>query len=149
MKDRIAFAARVGIGVLFVWSGLMKLVEPYQNFLAVVYTYKIVSGVPAQAVAIGLPWLEVLAGAFFAAGLWTRASCAALWAMNVSFLVGLGSAFARGIPLKDCGCFGEAARGMSPWVTFALDLVLFGAFAWFWFFDARPPKRSFDRLLDD
>lgn len=150
-KGRVAFPLRVAIGSLFAVSGFLKLIAPEEAFRAAVESYKILSGAPAGAAAIGIPWGELLGGVFLAIGLWSRASLAVLWALNSVFLAAVVSAIARGLSLKDCGCFGPAESGFSltPLQVLSLDAVLWLAFAWLFFGAASALRKgSVDSFLD-
>ena len=72
MKPKIFFTLRVAVAAVFIASGFMKLVEPYQNFLAVIYSYKILTGASAKWLALTMPWAELIFGVFLLFGLWTR-----------------------------------------------------------------------------
>lgn len=106
MKRWIFLVLRVLIACVFIASGFMKLMEPSQNFLAVVHEYKILFGWPAKAFAVSMPWIELVFGVFLLKGLWTRFSLAVLWLLNSAFIVALGSALWRKLPITECGCFG-------------------------------------------
>ncbi len=120
----VLFLLRVAAGALFIASGFTKLIEPYQNFLAVIHSYKIVSGEAAKAAAIGLPWVELILGAFLLKGLWTRLSAGALWLMNTAFFAVVASAIIRKLPIEDCGCFGESPVTLTLKQVLAMDAVL-------------------------
>ena len=124
---------RVLIGILFVVSGFMKLMQPYQNFLLTVHSYEILSGPAAEWFAKTMPWAEFLLGVFLILGLWLRPVIMGLWAMNTLFIAALASAMIRKLPLEACGCFGESFS-LKPnqmlWVDIGLWL-LFMAMAGF------------------
>ena len=99
---------RILIGVLFVVSGFMKLMQPYQNFLLTVHSYEILNGPLAEWFAKGMPWAEFMLGVLMILGLWLRPALLGLWAMNTMFIAALSSAMIRKLPLQECGCFGES-----------------------------------------
>ena len=55
-----------------------------------------------------VPWLEFLLGVFLVLGLWLRLTLKAQCLLTASFIVAVGQALLRHLPLEDCGCFGEA-----------------------------------------
>ena len=120
----VLFLLRVAAGALFIASGFTKLIEPYQNFLAVIHSYKIVGGEAAKAAAMGLPWAELILGAFLLKGLWIRLSAGALWLMNTAFFAVVASAIIRKLPIEDCGCFGESPVTLTLKQVLAMDAVL-------------------------
>jgi len=119
---------RVALGLLFFYSGFSKLIVPYQNFMYVIEGYQMLDHSVAMWVARTMPWVEVIGGLFLAAGLWTRAAAGVLWFLNWTFLVALGQALVRRLPIDDCGCFGEGIK-LPLWATFAVDCVLWVLFS--------------------
>lgn len=116
---------RVAVGMLFMASGYSKLLAPYQDFVAAIHGYRILTGAPALWLAIALPWAELAAGLYAMLGLWTRFSLTALWMMNLMFLAAVSSAVLRRLPLESCGCFGEGGFiHFSPHEILLLDLTL-------------------------
>ncbi len=147
MKERIFSLARIAVGAVFVVSGFMKLMEPYQNFLAVIYSYKMVAGEPAKLLAILLPWVEFLGGVFLVAGLWTRAAVGALWALNHLFLAAIISAVLRKLPIHECGCFGNSSVSLPLGKVLVLDIGLWFVFALLFFRSEDILFLSLDRRL--
>jgi putative oxidoreductase len=116
---------RLLLAVIFMASGFLKLVEPSANFLAVIHSYQVVTGFPARAFAEAIPWVELIAGAFLLAGLWIKFSTALLWVLNSFFIGIIAQAILRRLPVKDCGCFGEA------FLSFTLpQALIFDIFTW-------------------
>lgn len=115
------------IGALFLVSGFMKLIQPYQNFLLVVHNYQILNGLAAEWFARTLPWAEFVLGVFMVAGLWLRPVLLGLWAMNTMFIAALSSAMIRKLPLQECGCFGDTFSLPPQWML-AMDISLWLAF---------------------
>ena len=131
MKHSWPAGLRIALGLAFAVSGGLKLMQPSQEFLAVILKFQIIGGLPAQILSIFLPWTEFIGGVFLVLGLWTEAALGALWILNLLFILALGSALARRIPMKDCGCFGERFS-LPIWATFILDGVFWAAFWVFW-----------------
>ena len=103
----IYFLLRAAIGSVLLVSGFTKVIYPYQNFVYVIQSYQLLPGWAENLTAMVLPWIELIAGLFTILGLWTpRALRAALMLFSV-FIIMLGQAILRGIPLDHCGCFGE------------------------------------------
>ncbi len=118
---------RVVLGALFLWSGYLKLLDPWQNFQVVIEAYRLVEGEPVRVLAQVVPWLEALGGLFLIAGLYTRAAVLGLWAMNTLFLVALTQALVRKLPIHECGCFGDSFSLPLP-VMLVVDAVLWAGF---------------------
>lgn len=138
---------RAAIGVLFAVSGYLKLMAPYENFRASIMSYEMVSAPLADLMAQGLPWLELVSGVLLAAGLWGRLTLAAVWAMNSLFIVVLGSSMARGLLVKDCGCFGKAVT-LSPQQTLWMDIAIWAALLLIFLFPSAGYAYSLDRVYE-
>ncbi len=98
---------RIIIGSIFLVSGLGKLLSPYQNFLYGIQAYQILPSWVEVVTAQIFPWIELFVGVFIFLGLWTP------WALRGGlilfgiFVVVVGQALIRGLPLENCGCFGS------------------------------------------
>ena len=134
MRAKFFLFLRVAMGSVFVASGFIKLMQPYQNFLAVIQSYEILNGAAAVALAKAMPWAEFLAGVFLILGFWSRLSLLILWAFNTVFIGVVSSALIRKLPLQECGCFGDAFS-LQPaqvlWLDIALWLVFMCMAAYF------------------
>jgi len=148
VKDWIGLLARLVTGGVLVWAGALKLPEPRASVQAVA-AYDLLPVDLVRPVGYLLPIVEVLVGALLLLGLLTRAAAAVAGLLMLAFVVGIASAWARGLEI-DCGCFGgggydpdatskypwEIARDLGiavlagwlvirPHSRFALDSVLF------------------------
>ena len=120
----ILWALRLFLGGLFVYAGVLKVLDPAQ-FLVDIESYRLLPYVAAVATAFYLPWLEILCGA----GLWNRRTRrGALWiliALTVVFAVLITSAWVRGLDIS-CGCFGVSESNGSNYVWWLTrDLLIF------------------------
>ena len=70
----LTITVRLGLGCLFLWSGVSKIQLPH-NFLGDVYAYRLVSPVLGVFVALVLPWLELLVGACLLSGVFVTGAC--------------------------------------------------------------------------
>ena len=109
---------RMIIGLFFLLVSLEKLLEPYQNFLYVVQNYQVFSPPLEEMVARIVPWLEFFLGVFLVLGLWLQYALMALLGLISGFLMILGQAMIRGLPIGSCGCFGE-------WLSVPLPVMFF------------------------
>jgi uncharacterized membrane protein YphA (DoxX/SURF4 family) len=128
--------ARVVVGSVWVVAGLLKLPDPNENVRAV-RAYQLLPESVVPVVGHGLPILEVLVGLCLLLGLLTRVAAVVSVLLLVAFVIGISSAWARGLSI-DCGCFGggagpaENARAKYPW-ELARDvglLLLSGWLVW-------------------
>ena len=138
---------RIAVGTLFVFSGFSKLVASQADFLAVVLGYQVVYGAAAVKVAVVLPWVELMAGAFLAFGLWKRLALDVLWMLNTLFIGVIVSALVRGIAVQDCGCFGEGALSFSLPQVLVMDLGLWCVLALLAIKKQEVSRFSLDRLF--
>ncbi len=53
------------------------------------------------------PWIELIVGVFVFLGLWTSWGLRGALVLFGIFVVVVGQALIRGLPLESCGCFGE------------------------------------------
>lgn len=102
--DVVGIVARLVLGGVLLVAGAMKLPNLPGSALAV-RAYKILPYDVAVAVGYALPIVEVVAGALLVVGLFTRAAAAVGSLLMMAFIIGIASAWARGLSL-DCGCFG-------------------------------------------
>lgn len=111
---------RIIIGSIFLVSGLGKLLSPYQNFLYAIEAYQFLPSLVEFWVSQIFPWIELIVGVFVFLGLWTP------WALRVAlilfgiFVVALAQALIRGLPLENCGCFGEWLH-LKPQTVIVMD----------------------------
>jgi uncharacterized membrane protein YphA (DoxX/SURF4 family) len=101
----LATAVRLLLGGVFVVAGFLKLPDPDAAVRAV-RAYRLLPEVLVAPVAFGLPVLEVAVGLALLAGVFVRTAAIGAAVLLVVFLVGVGSAWARGLQI-DCGCFGD------------------------------------------
>ncbi len=114
------FLLRIIIGSVFIVSGLGKLLAPYQNFLYVIQAYQLLPSWAEVLVAQIFPWLELIVGVFVALGLWTSWSLRGAGILFGIFVVVVGQALIRGLPLENCGCFGEWIH-LKPQTVIVMD----------------------------
>jgi uncharacterized membrane protein YphA (DoxX/SURF4 family) len=137
-------AAGIALGAVFLYASLDKIAQP-SDFARIVYHYQVVGPsarlgyVPANLLAVALPWTEAAAGLLLIAGVWRREAAAVVSALLVAFLVAVGSALWRGIDIENCGCFTVegAGRQAGLWLLVG-DAVLLAVAA----FLAAAPTRA-------
>lgn len=109
-------AAAVALGAVFLYASLEKIAQP-RDFARIVYHYQVIGPsarlgyLPANLLAIALPWTEAVAGLLLIAGVWRREAAAVVSMLLVTFLVAVGSALYRGIDIENCGCFTVEGAG--------------------------------------
>ena len=101
-------AARVLLGVVWVWAAVAKMGDPAASVRAV-RAYELLPEWLAKGVGYGLPFLEIGLAVLLIAGLATRLAAVLSSTLLVVFLVGIISAAARGLQIE-CGCFGGGGQ---------------------------------------
>jgi len=147
--DAVGIVARLLVGGVWVVAGLLKLPDPAEGVRAV-RAYQLLPESVVPTVGHGLPVLEIVVGACLLLGVLTRPAAVLSALMLAAFVVGISSAWARGLQI-DCGCFGGGdnpaadAVAQYPW-DIARDvglLLLSGWLAW----RPRTPYAVDNRLL--
>ena len=104
MKDWFGLLARLVTGGVWIVAGALKLPHPAESVRAV-RAYDLLPEAVVPAVGHLLPVVEVVIGVCLVLGLLTRAVAAGSAVLFVAFIIGIASAWARGLSI-DCGCFG-------------------------------------------
>lgn len=118
-SDRRLWAStvvRVVLGLVMMYAGVAKLVDPSQALRAV-QAYRILPASLDDIVAVGLPLLEIAVGVLLLLGLGTRLAAAIAGGLMVVFIAGVASAWIRGFSI-DCGCFGGGGDVPTSNLTF-------------------------------
>lgn len=122
---------RISIGLLFVWSGLVKLTD-IEGFAEIISAYDLVPEGLLVPVAIGIPALELIAGLGLI--LDARGSLCIIFGLLVMFVFVLWFGILKDLDI-DCGCFSPADLREHSTLRSALfrDLWMIGAiFYLFW-----------------
>ena len=125
MKPRAiaGLVARVLVGAVLVYAGASKAAAPAEAFALVIGAYDVVPTSMTLPLAGLLPWVELLVGWALLLGVEAQAASAAAGAMTAVFLAAIASVLARGIPIPNCGCFGDAMH-FTPLHAFVFDSIL-------------------------
>jgi len=126
VHSRIPTLLRLALGVVFCYASLDKIVDP-AGFAEAVANYRLLPGALVPAMAIVLPWLELICGVLLILGRLTGGAAALVSVLMLLFIGALGLAMLRGIDIA-CGCFSNTATGSVPlWLDLIRDLVLLAA----------------------
>jgi uncharacterized membrane protein YphA (DoxX/SURF4 family) len=124
---------RLVLGGVWLAAGVLKIPDPAVNVRAV-RAYELLPEALVPLVGHALPVLEVLVGVCLLLGVLTRANAVLSGVMLLAFVVGIASAWARGLSIE-CGCFGggggpaENAAAKYPW-ELARDAGLLALALW-------------------
>jgi uncharacterized membrane protein YphA (DoxX/SURF4 family) len=121
----LATAARLLLGGVFLVAGLLKIPDPAAAVRAV-RAYRLLPETLVAPVAFGLPVVEVFVGLALIVGVFVRTAAIAAAVLLVIFLVGVGSAWARGLAI-DCGCFGGGGAVAKADTAYPAEVLRDGA----------------------
>ena len=130
----VALVLRVAVGCVFIFSGVVKGVDPYCTVIKI-GEYLHAMGIewlgPLSGVAcVALVSLEVALGVALVVGAWPRVVAPVVLAFNV-FYTALTLWLAVANPIGDCGCFGDVVV-LTNWQTFWKNVALAVASAVVW-----------------
>ena len=117
MLSWIGTLARLALGGVFLVAGALKVGDPEASVRAV-QAYRLLPTDVAEVVGYVLPAVEIGLGLLLLLGLMTRVAAVVALVLLVAFVIGVSSAWARGLSI-DCGCFGgggEVAPGATRYV---------------------------------
>lgn len=139
MKKIALNFARIFVGVLFIFSGLIKANDPlgfgyklqeyfdefrkiFMNFIGLNVEGSFFLSEMATGIAILLCVLEIVLGALLLFGFWSKR---VTWGLlgTIIFFTFLTFVSAYFKIVTSCGCFGDAIP-LTPWQSFSKDLVL-------------------------
>jgi uncharacterized membrane protein YphA (DoxX/SURF4 family) len=123
----LTLLARLVVGSVWIVAGAIKLGDTDASVRAV-RAYQVLPESVVPVVGRGLPAFEVVLGVLLIVGLGLRIVAVLSALLQLAFIIGIASAWARGIQI-DCGCFGGGgfdanATSKYPW-EIARDTGLF------------------------
>jgi uncharacterized membrane protein YphA (DoxX/SURF4 family) len=121
VKHWIGVLARLIVGVVDVWAGVVKFPDPAGN-VRQVRAFQILPEAVVPTVGHALPTVEILIGAMLILGLLTRTFAVLAGIFFVAFIIGIASAWARGLEIN-CGCFGSHGVPADPHRQYAVDIA--------------------------
>jgi putative oxidoreductase len=130
MKQYLWRAVAIIIGGLFIYAGVVKVIDPGE-FARDIDNYKMLAWQVSLWMGFYLPWLEILCGLALIARVLYRGSVFVLTALMVLFIVITIIAKARGLDIS-CGCFGHASKYLSFAWHLVLDFLLLGGLVLLW-----------------
>jgi len=119
--DLVGLLARLIVGVVLIWAGVAKVSRPALSARAV-QAFQILPFDVAGYVGYALPVVEIVVGLLLVIGLLTRASAAVGALLMVAFIIGIASAWARGLAI-DCGCFGGGGTIAAAQTQYPLEIL--------------------------
>lgn len=131
----LAVPMRLYLGGVFVMASLHKIAHP-GTFALDIATYNILHLSLINLMAICLPWIEIVCGAFMIAGYKSRAAAWLISGMMIMFMVALMIALSNGLDMS-CGCFASSSMSEedtissativrdSAWLILGLYILIF------------------------
>lgn len=132
-------AARLILAGVLAVAGGLKVTQPVQAVMAV-QAYEVFPPTLGQFLGYALPLFELALALLLLLGVATRMTALTVGALMAVFIVGIASAWARGLNI-DCGCFGSGGQlrpGESPSYLPEIlrDLLFLGLASWLAVFPA-------------
>ncbi|HSS45055.1 MAG TPA: MauE/DoxX family redox-associated membrane protein, partial [Thermoanaerobaculia bacterium] len=93
----LSVRVQLGLGAIFVVAAVGKIADP-PAFAHAIYSYHLVPGAAINAMALVLPWVELLAGLALFVGVWKRTAAGITGLLLLVFVVALSVNLARGNP---------------------------------------------------
>lgn len=118
------------IGGLFVYAGVVKIIDPVE-FARDIDNYKMLPWRAGVFLALYLPWLEVFCGLALITRLLYRGGIFIVTALMTVFIVASIVAKTRGLDVS-CGCFGHASKYLNFSWHLALDFALLIGLVMLW-----------------
>lgn len=112
------------IGGLFIYAGVLKVGDP-AAFAKDISNFHLLPWPLGVALALYLPWLEMICGAALFVGRLRFGAVAILTALTGVFIGATIAARLRGIDVN-CGCFGSASKDLTFGWHLAIDFAILG-----------------------
>jgi putative oxidoreductase len=105
----LTIRVQIALGLIFVIAALPKIVDP-PSFAHMIYNYKLIPFGLINAMALVMPWIELLCGLALILGIWTGTARTIIAALLLTFIIAVSINLLRGNAI-DCGCFDVTAAG--------------------------------------
>lgn len=115
--------ARIVLGAIYMYASFDKLANA-QAFADVISNYQMLPVQLVNAMAIFLPWVELIIGLFLITGKWVKGSLLIYTILLIIFIIALAQALIRGLDIS-CGCFSvEPSSTSEIWLRLIADIVM-------------------------
>jgi uncharacterized membrane protein YphA (DoxX/SURF4 family) len=112
---------RIGLAVVWLVSGVIKVSDHNQTYIAV-QAYDLLPSSISSVVAGALPFLELALGVLLLVGLGTRIAGVVSAVVLVAFIGAVAQSWARGLTI-DCGCFGGGGQVASGQTRYPQEIA--------------------------
>jgi putative oxidoreductase len=134
---------RVILGGLLALAGASKIGHP-AALASAIAGFRLLPAAIVGPLALALPYVELMLGAYLIAGLFTRVVAVICALQFLTYGAAIALAVVRHIP-ANCGCFGPNDAAVADWPHVGFDLVLSAASAFVAY--AAPGALAVDRRL--
>ena len=121
LPDLIGLLARLILGAVLAVAGGLKVTSPATSARAV-RAFQILPYDLAGYVGYALPVVEIVVGLLLVTGLFTRVSAVVGGLLMLAFIIGIISAWTRGLAI-DCGCFGGGGTIAASQTQYGRDVL--------------------------
>jgi uncharacterized membrane protein YphA (DoxX/SURF4 family) len=123
----MTLALRLILGITFLYAGIIKA-SASQAFAIALLPFTFIDSMWTGPLAVGLAWMEILAGVLILAPRIYEAGAAMIAGLCLVFIAVLSWALWNGY-IVSCGCFGEdmAPSAAKMLLTIGRDILLFAA----------------------
>lgn len=114
----LSLLCRVTVGQVFIFAGLMKVIDP-QSVAGAIITFDVISKENETLISLAahiLPWMEIIAGFLLIMGLFSRAAATIIMLMLAGFFLLIAHALDQTHPVI-CSCFGKLKMFCPPEIT--------------------------------
>tara|TARA_B100000945_G_scaffold55476_1_gene40799 strand:- start:208 stop:663 length:456 start_codon:yes stop_codon:yes gene_type:complete len=98
----LIFSFRVILGIIWIWASINKIQDP-AAFARAINNYHVIPFGLENAIAIFLPWLELIIGIFLISGILVNGASFISSSLLFLFIILITQAILRGFNI-DCGC---------------------------------------------
>lgn len=120
--DIVVLVLRLAIGLVFAVAGALKIGN-FDVLASQIAGFQLLPQVVTAPLALLLPFVELLLGAYLIIGLFTRYVAAFASFQLFVFAAAIASAVVRGLSAS-CGCFGPSDQTVTSWPEVARDVAL-------------------------
>jgi uncharacterized membrane protein YphA (DoxX/SURF4 family) len=118
----LSLGIRLFVGGYFVYAGIPKIIEPLA-FATSIGNYGLLPNAMINAIALVLPWLELLCAIGLMIGWRIKLNAALCAAMLAVFTTAVAYAVIMGLKI-DCGCFGSAGGDEVSWIKAGKNMLM-------------------------
>lgn len=116
----LALVLRLYIAGLFIYAGMLKI-NYTAEFAETIASYRMVPHWGVNAMAVVLPWIELISGLLLICGIRVRSAIVVSGGLLVMFTAGIAVNLIWKAPI-DCGCF-QTLGDTIGWKTLVRDLI--------------------------